>query len=75
MFGGHRVRVTNAKMASKCQHVADAVKIKKKWSDIKVEAKKHLALHRQSVCAPGGGEGAPELTPLEEKLAVIRVEW
>ncbi|KAJ8253606.1 hypothetical protein COCON_G00202180 [Conger conger] len=28
-------------------------------------------MHRQSVCATGGGEGTPKLTPLDEKLAGI----
>lgn len=39
--------------------------IKKKWSDLKVGAKKQLASHRQSVCATGGGKGAPDLSPME----------
>ena len=48
--------ITNAKKALEWQKVADAVnaaasqprtvaEIKKKWSDIKVDAKKRLALH------------------------------
>ncbi|XP_010778572.1 uncharacterized protein, partial [Notothenia coriiceps] len=82
LFGGHSIGVTNAKKATEWQHVADAVnfasaqgrtvaEIKKKWSDIKVDAKKRLASHRQSVCATGGGKGAPELTPMDERLAGI----
>jgi len=83
LFGGHSIGITNAKKATEWQHVADAVnsasaqvrtvaEIKKKWSDIKVEAKKRLASHRQSACATGGGKGAPELTPpMDEKLAGI----
>ncbi|XP_077083179.1 uncharacterized protein LOC143736324 [Siphateles boraxobius] len=62
LFGGHSVGITNAKNALEWQKVADAVndvasqpwtvaEIKKKWSDIKVEAKMRLALHRQSVSA------------------------
>lgn len=54
LFGGHSVGITNAKKALEWQHVADAVnaaasegrtvaEIKKKWSDIKVDAKKRLA--------------------------------
>ena len=68
LFGGHSVGITNAKKARERQTVADAVnavasqprtvaEIKKKWSDIKVEAKKRLALHRQSVSATWGGWG------------------
>ncbi len=45
--------------------------VKKKWSDIKVEGKKRISLHRRSVCATGGGKGVPELTPTDEKLAGI----
>ncbi|KAI3353871.1 hypothetical protein L3Q82_005079 [Scortum barcoo] len=62
----------------KWQHVADAAsegrtvaKVKKKWSDIKVDAKKRLASRRQSVCATRRGRGTPKLTPLDEKLAGI----
>uniref|UniRef100_A0A671X5W7 Uncharacterized protein n=1 Tax=Sparus aurata TaxID=8175 RepID=A0A671X5W7_SPAAU len=43
----------------------------RKWSDIKVEVKKRLASHRQSVCATGEGTGQLELTPLNKKLAGI----
>ncbi|XP_059386113.1 nuclear apoptosis-inducing factor 1-like [Carassius carassius] len=75
LFGGHSVGITNAKKALELQTVADAVnavasqprtvaEIKKKWSDIKVEAKKRLS-------ATGGGKGTPELTPLDERLAAI----
>ena len=82
LFGGHSVGITNAKKALEWQKVADAVnaaasqprtvaEIKKKWSDIKVDAKKRLALHRQSVSATGGGKGTSELTPLDERLAAI----
>ena len=82
LFVGNSIGVTNAKKAREWQHVADAVnsasaqgrtvaEIKKKWSDIKVDAKKRLASHRQSVCATGGGTGAPELTPMDERLAGI----
>ncbi|KAJ8256710.1 hypothetical protein COCON_G00188620 [Conger conger] len=82
LFGGHSVGITNAKKVLEWQHVADAVNtvgsavrtiadIKKKWSDIKLDAKKRIAMHRQSVCATGGGEGTPELTPLDERLAGI----
>ncbi len=74
--------ITNARKAQEWQSVADAVnnvasecrtvaEIKKKWSDIKVEAKRRIALHRRSVCATGGGKGTMELTPTDEKLAGI----
>ncbi|XP_046873074.1 nuclear apoptosis-inducing factor 1-like [Hypomesus transpacificus] len=82
LFGGHSMGVTNAKKTLEWQTLAEAVnatasedrtvaELKKKWSDIKVEAKKRLAHHRQSVSATGGGKGTPELTPLDERLAGI----
>lgn len=81
LFRGHSVGITNVKKALEWQKVADAVnasegrtmaKIKKKCSDIKVDAKKRLALHRASVSATGGGKGTPELTPLDETLSYHR---
>ncbi len=45
--------------------------VKKKWSDLKVEAKKQLTSHRQSVSATGGGKGVPELTPFETRMGSI----
>ena len=80
LFGGYSAGVANAKKAQEWQHVADNVnavtsegrsvaEVKKKWCDIKVDAKKHLASHRQSTCATDGGTGQPELTLLDEKLA------
>lgn len=74
--------ITNAKKALQWQNVAGAVnaaasegrtvaEIKKKWSDTKVDAKKRLALHHASVSAMCGGQGTPELTPLDERLAAI----
>ena len=44
---------------------------KKIWLDIKVEAKKRLASHRQTVCAIGWETGQPELTLQDENLARI----
>ena len=55
-------------VASEGRSVAE---VKKKWSDVKVEAKKRLASHRQSVCATGGRMGQPKLTPLDEQLVGI----
>ena len=82
LFGAHSTGVTNCKKACAWQHVADAVnvvasqgctmaEIKKKWSDIKVDAKKRIAAHRQSIRAMGRGEGEPDLTPMDQKLAGI----
>ncbi|XP_060782601.1 uncharacterized protein LOC132889793 [Neoarius graeffei] len=82
LFGGHSTGVTNAKKTCEWQHVADAVnsvasqgrtmaEVKEKRSNIKVDAKKRIAAHRQSVRAAGGGKGEPELTPLDRKLAGI----
>ncbi len=70
------------KKAIEWQHVTEAVnadrsegwilsKITKKWFDVKVEAKRCIAVHRQSVCAMGRGKGTPELNPLDERLSSI----
>ena len=75
LFGGHSVgsghqcqkgsRVAACGRQCKCcclRRLECGQSEKKKWSDIKVEAKKRLASHRHSVCAMGGGTGQPELT-------------
>lgn len=64
LFGGHSSGITNKRKATEWHAVATAVsaagtersvaEIKKKWSDLKVEAKKKVALHRRSVAATGG---------------------
>lgn len=82
LFGSHSSGITNKKKCVEWQHVTAAVnavgstnrtvpEIKKKWSDLKVGAKKRLACHRQSVSATGGGQGAPKLSPLETRMASI----
>lgn len=43
--------------------------VKKKWSDLKVGAKKRLASHRQSVCGTGGVQ--INLSPMETRMASI----
>ena len=45
--------------------------VKKKWSDLKVEAKKRVTCHRQSMSATGGDRGKPEPTPLDSRIASI----
>ena len=81
LFGGHGVWVTNVIMAAcggRCQCCClrrlECGQSKKKVVRYKSRCKKkkkHLAAHRQSVCATGGGTGQPELTPLDEKLTGI----
>lgn len=82
LFGGHSSGITNKRKFSEWQHVVSAVNevsatersvadIKKKWSDLKVEAKKRVARHRESISATGGGRGTPEPTPLDNKIASI----
>lgn len=82
LFGGHSSGITNLKKYLEWQHITAAVNavasanrtvpdVKKKWSDLKVGAKKWLASHRQSVCATGGGKGAPDLSPMETRMASI----
>lgn len=85
LFGGHSTGITNAKKACEWQRVTDAVnavasqgrtmpEIKKKWSDIKVGAKRRIAAHRQSVRATGGGRGEPQLSQQDEKICGIICE-
>ena len=78
LFGGLGVGIANAKKAEEWQHVADAVNnvasegrtvtdIKKKWSDIKVEARKRIALHSKRVC-DGWGKGDTGAHPHGRKV-------
>ncbi|XP_049426784.1 t-SNARE domain-containing protein 1-like [Epinephelus fuscoguttatus] len=82
LFGGHSSGITNKRKTSEWQHVVTAVngvsatersvaEVKKKWSDLKMEAKTRVAWHRQSVSATGGGNGTPEPTLLDTKIASI----
>lgn len=75
LFGGHSVGITNAKKALEWQKVADAVnavasqprtvaEIKKKWSDIKVEAKKRLVINSIREVAKELGEIKTVLTEI-----------
>ncbi|KAJ8364717.1 hypothetical protein SKAU_G00135480 [Synaphobranchus kaupii] len=45
--------------------------VKKKWSDLKLKAKKRIAHHRASVQATGGGSATPNLTPEDDRIAAI----
>ncbi|XP_059367785.1 nuclear apoptosis-inducing factor 1-like isoform X2 [Carassius carassius] len=82
LFGGHSSGITNKNKYLEWQHITAAVNavasanrtlpdVKKKWSDLKVGVKKRLASHRQSVCATGRGKGAPDLSPMETRMASI----
>ncbi|XP_049329191.1 myb-related transcription factor, partner of profilin-like [Astyanax mexicanus] len=62
------------------QHVAAAVnnvsstsqtiaEVKKKWSDLKVDAKKQIALHRKKLTATGGGKATPAPSLFHERMA------
>ena len=79
LFGGLSAGISNKCKIVEWQHVTAAVnavssvppimaEIKKKWSDLKVVAKKRIAEHRRTITATGGGKGTAELTPLEEKI-------
>ncbi|XP_073670657.1 nuclear apoptosis-inducing factor 1-like [Paramisgurnus dabryanus] len=57
LFGGHSWQTLADGVNAVASQPRTMAEIKKKWSDIKVEAKKRLALHRQSVSATGGGKG------------------
>ncbi|XP_035813267.1 t-SNARE domain-containing protein 1-like [Amphiprion ocellaris] len=82
LFGGHSSGITNKRKGTEWQHVVTSVnsvsstertvaEVKKKWSDLKVEAKKRVTCHRQIVSATGGGRGKPEPTPLDSRIASI----
>uniref|UniRef100_A0AAQ6AJ68 Myb/SANT-like DNA-binding domain-containing protein n=1 Tax=Amphiprion ocellaris TaxID=80972 RepID=A0AAQ6AJ68_AMPOC len=82
LFGGHCSGITNKRKGTEWQHIVTSVnsvsstertvaEMKKKWSDLKVEAKKRVACHRQSVSATGGDRGKPEPTPLDSRIASI----
>uniref|UniRef100_A0AAQ5WZK1 Myb/SANT-like DNA-binding domain-containing protein n=1 Tax=Amphiprion ocellaris TaxID=80972 RepID=A0AAQ5WZK1_AMPOC len=80
LFGGHSSGITNKRKGTEWQHVVTSVnsvsstertvaEVKKKWSDLKVEAKKRVTC--QSVSATGGDRGKPEPTPLDSRIASI----
>lgn len=46
-------------------------KLKKKWFDIKVLAKKRVTAHRREMSATGGGQTTTELSPLDNRIACI----
>ncbi|XP_054866345.1 t-SNARE domain-containing protein 1-like isoform X2 [Amphiprion ocellaris] len=82
LFGGHSSGITNKRKGTEWQHVVTSVnsvgstertmaEVKKKWSDLKVEAKKRVTCHHQSMSATGGGRGKPEPTPLDSRIASI----
>lgn len=79
LFGSHSSGVTNKRKCCQWQQVVTAVnsvsgtertmaEVKKKWSDLKVEAKKRLTHHCQIL---SGGKGLPELTPFEKRIGSI----
>lgn len=82
LFGSHSSGVTNKRKSVEWQQIVEAVnnvsgtertmpEIKKKWSDLKVEAKKCLSSHRLSLAATGGGKGEPNLTSFEKRMAFV----
>ncbi|KAK0146597.1 hypothetical protein N1851_014050 [Merluccius polli] len=46
-------------------------KVKKKWSDLKVEVKRRVSAHGRSVTATGGGTGVGELSPFDQRVACL----
>ena len=50
---------------------AHTLKLKKKWSDLKVEVKRRVSAHRRSVTATGGGTGVGELSPFDLRVAAL----
>ena len=74
--------VTNKRKIAAWENVTDAVnsvgsevrtlsEIKKKWFDVKVNAKKRVAAHRRGTSATGGGQTNTELSPLDNRIASI----
>ncbi|KAL6485665.1 hypothetical protein MHYP_G00050570 [Metynnis hypsauchen] len=82
LFGTLSSGITAKRKRSEWDSVCEAVnavgsehrtlaEIKKKWSDIKVDVKRRLTAHRQSVTQTGGGVGDIELTPFDQRAAGI----
>ncbi len=68
LFGMLSSGISNKRKRSEWESVCEAVnavgsekrtqaEVKKKWSDIKVDIKRRMAAHRQSVAKTGGGTG------------------
>ncbi|XP_037402214.1 myb-related transcription factor, partner of profilin-like [Pygocentrus nattereri] len=82
LFGSLSSGVTNKRKFVEWQHVAAAVnsvsstsrtvaEVKKKWSDLKVDAKKRISLHRKSASATGGGKATLSPSPFHERMACL----
>ncbi|XP_049341019.1 uncharacterized protein LOC125804964 [Astyanax mexicanus] len=82
LFGGLSSGITNKRKFVEWQHVAAAVnnvsstsrtiaEVKKKWSDLKDDAKKQIALHRKKFTATGGGKATPAPSLFHERMASI----
>ena len=46
-------------------------KLRKKWFDIKLNAKKRVMAHRPETSLTGGGQAATQLTPMDTRIASI----
>ena len=77
LFGTLSTGISSKRKRSEWDSVCEAVnavgseertqpEIKKKWSDVKVDVKRRMAAHRQSVARTGGGEGAEAPTPFDK---------
>ncbi len=82
LFGMLPSGISNKRKRSEWESVCEAVnavgsekhtqaEVKKKWSDIKVDVKRRMAAHRQSVAKTGGGTGEEGPTPFEQRVAAI----
>ena len=74
--------ITNKKKIVAWENVTDAVnsvgsemrtvsEVKKKWFDVKLNAKKRVTAHRRETSATGGGQTTTELSPLDNRIAII----
>ncbi|KAK0154751.1 Nuclear apoptosis-inducing factor 1 [Merluccius polli] len=83
LFGTLNAGITNKQKNAAWDRVADAVnsvgserrlsipEIKKKWFDIKLNAKKRVTAHRRETSLTGGGQAATQLTPMDTRIASI----
>lgn len=82
LFGTLSSGITSKRKRNEWESVCQAVnamgsetrtqaEIKKKWSDIKLDVKRRMAAHRQSVVKTGGGTGDEEPSSFDQRVAAI----
>ena len=82
LFGGLKEGITNRTKKIEWQRTTDAVikvssvprtidEVKKKWYDLKLEAKKRISAFKQSAAATGSGSGLQAPSASDERIAGI----